>query len=633
MKVRRRLAGWIGAALLLGLGSPALAQDNKQDAKQEQKTPAADTDNETFDLLAKAQEQYQSGKWQEAQKTYKAAYDAAPENSRLKAQAALEWSSLLWEQGDYAAADRRVRDALKRARKLKMNEAVGRLLLTQGHIQASQGKLRKAESTLKICIKLTAEQKDEVFGALCKLNHRLVRQLRGRPAGPDSDYKKAIAQLETAGTPLTAGSAMAKTASLYAKSGNPAKALELLKRAQQNFAKADSVPAQLRNRLRIAKLLQEQGQYDQAYKYLDGLVAKFGAMKNRPALVDALVLSAQHALHKGDTQTAENHYLRALSVAQKTKSPNLVARAELSLCEFGVSAGKGAKFESKCESAAQTFDKLGIPDLAARSNAQLAGLYHAQGKLNQASTMYSKVIQRLEKTGVPGTHDTPAIATYRANLCQVEMSLRSNGAHYLCKKALEELEKHGSANPAMLAATHYGIGVTAGRDGWAPGGLDHLNKAVEISLEQTPPDRALASDAMLRRGIILSQMKGKDAEASHAFKKGIAITEQDKQASQSADLRATRVQLRTQLAQLQLEAKEWKTAKKSLEALIEDAKGDPKSQAWAYSGLARAELKLGDKKAAKKALQKGLPLAKKAGDRELVGNFKENLKAFEDSEE
>ncbi|QDG52009.1 hypothetical protein FIV42_15050 [Persicimonas caeni] len=628
MKVRRQLVAWIGAGLMLAAGTPAFAQDSKQ----QQKAPAAeseaqgDADKAALDLLETAQKQYQAGKWEQARESYKKAYDTAPDDSRLKAQAALEWSSLLWEQGDYAAADKRVDDALRRARKLKMNEAVGRLLLTQGHIQASQGKLRKAENTLKICINLTSEQNDEVFGALCKLNHRLVRQLRGRPAGPDSDYKKAIAQLEAAGTPLSVGSALAKTAGLYAQGGNPAKALELLKRAQQSFSKADSVPAQLRNRLRIAKLLQEQGQHAQADKYLEGLVGKFSAMNNRPALVDALVLTAQSEMHKGNAAAAQKHYERALSVAKKTKSPNLIARSQLALCEFGVSAGKGSQFEDKCTAAAKTFDKLGIPDLAARSNAQLAGLYHAQGQLNKASAMYSKVIQRLEKTGVPGTHDTPAVATYRANLCQVEMSLRSNGAHYLCKKALEELEKQKSANPAMLAATHYGVGVTAGRDGWAPGGLDHLNKAVELSLEQTPPDRALASDAMLRRGIILGQMKNKEDEAAHAFKKGIAITEQDK----SDSLRATRVQLRTQLAQLQLEEREWKTAKGSLEALIEDAKGDPQSQAWAYSGLARAELKLGDKKAAKKALQKGLPLAKKAGDKELVSNFKENLEKFEE---
>jgi tetratricopeptide (TPR) repeat protein len=596
-----------------------LAQDDKEKQK-------ASPDQKANKLLIEAQEQYQDGKWPQAKESFSEAYEAASEDSQIKAQIALEWSSLLWEQGEYDQANKRVADALARARKLDMNAAIGRLLLTQGHIEASQGKLRSAESTLKICIKLTAEQNDEVFGALCELNHRLVRQIRGRPVGPDSDYRKAISKLEAAGTPLSVGSSLAKTSELYAKNGDYAKALGLLLRAQKQFKKAESVPAQMRNRLRIAKLLQEQGRFPEARKYLDGLVAKFSAMNNRPALVDALVLSADDAKAGGNLDQAHKFFKRALSVAKQTESPSLVARSHLAMCEFGTSSGKVDDVVEQCRTAAKTFDSLGIPELAARSNAQLARIYHSKGQLNEASSKYSQVIQTLEKTGTPGTADTPEIAGYRANLCQVETSLGSNGAHHLCLKALQEIKKLSEPDPAMLAATHYAVGVTAGRDGWAGKGLDHLNEASKTALTQTPPDRDLASDAMLRRGIILTNLGKRDDEAIHDFKKGIAITLED----EADSLRTARVELRQQLAQLQLGREDWGAAKQTLEKLIDDAKANAKSQAWAYNGLARAELKLGNEKKAKIALDKGLPLAKKAGDKALISNFEENLKKFEE---
>lgn len=619
MERRRLLLAGLCAALLVSMAAPAAAQ---------QKTPddqAAEASSGASALLKNAQKQYQNGEWEQARQNYEKAYEAAPDDSKLKARAALEWSSLLWEQGDYAHAARRVDDALERAKKLEMNQAIGQLLLTKGHIEASRGKLRSAENTLKICIEMAGEQKDEVFSSLCRINHRLVRQLRGRPVGPESDYRKAIARLEAAGTPLSVGASLAKTAELYGKTGNPGRALSLLKKAQAEFKKAGSVPAQLRNRLRIARLLQEQNQHVQARKYLEGLVGKFQAMHNRPALVDALVLTAEDARTRGKIGEAAKMYKKALAVAKQTGSPNLIARGHLALCEFGVQTGQGEGVVGDCEVAAKGFDKLDVPELAARANAQLARLYHAKGELNKASAKYSEVIQTLEKTGVPGSADTPQLASYRANLCQVEMSLRSNGALHLCKRALDELDKLSHPDPSMVAATQYAVGVTAGRDGWAGKGVDNLKKAADLAEALTPPDHALAADALLRLGAVLSKMNNKEDDADAAFHRGIAIC----QKASSPELRATEVQLRIQLAQLEMSRDEYTEAKQNLHKLVEVADGDAASQAWAYNGLARVELVLGNKDAAKKALEKGLPMAEEAGDAALISNFKENLKKFE----
>lgn len=604
----------LGAAALM-LATPARADEGED--------PAA--------LLHAAEQLYHRGEWSEALKAYEKAYTKTPKTSAYKAEAALGWSSLLWQQGDYKKASKRIDQALGLAEALKLDSAIGRLLLTKGQIEASRGQLRSAEDTLAICIKSAREQGDQAFAALCAINRRLVRQLRGRPAGPLSDYQAAIAQLKAAGTPLSVGSSLSRTAGFYEKNGDPDRALALLKEAQAQFDRAESVPAKLRNRLHIAKVLQNQGRHADARPYLAGKIARFQAMKNRPALIDALALSAADARARGQQDEAARLLAQALGVAKQTGSPTLIARGHMALCELEQpteSAGAALSQASiaHCEAAARGFQSLNMPTLAARSQAQLAKLYHGAGDLNKASTYYSRAIQTLETVRVPGSPDAPGIGETRANLCQVNMTLDTKGASFLCRKALTELQAQRDVDPAMLAATQYAAGVTAGRDGSAARGLENLEQAATLAQKLSPPNFRLAADAHLRRGMIYARTR-QPKEAAQAFEKGISLAHAAK--SPADPLAAVGVQLRTQLAQLQLKQEDWKGAQRTLDALTQAPAADTSTQAWAYSALARAALKQGDKPGAKEALKRGLPLAKKSGDTDLLKNFEENLKNFD----
>jgi len=595
-------------------------------------TPAmADEGEDPAELLNTAELLYHRGEWSQALKAYEKAYTKTPRTSAYKAEAALGWSSLLWQQGDYKKASKHIDEALRLAEALKLDSAIGRLLLTKGQIEASRGQLTSAENTLAVCIKSAKDQGDQAFAALCSINRRLVRQLRGRPAGPQSDYQADIAQLKAAGTPLSVGSSLSRTAGFYEKNGDTNRALALLHEAQAQFDRAESVPAKLRNRLHIAKVLQDQGRHADARPYLAGKIATFQAMNNRPSLIDALALSATDARARGHQDEAARLLAQALSVAKQTGSPTLIARGHMALCEFenpteSASAALSQASIAHCESAARGFEKLKMPTLAARSNAQLAKLYHGAGDLNKASTYYSRAIQTMETVRVPGSPDAPGIGETRANLCQVNMTLDTKGASFLCRKALTELQAQRGVDPAMLAATQYAVGVTAGRDGSAAKGLENLEEAATLAQKLSPPNFRLAADAHLRRGMIYASTR-QQKEAAQAFEKGISLA---RAAQSPADpLAAVGVQLRTQLAQLQLKEEDWKGAQSTLNALIKDPAADASAQAWAYNALARAALKQGDKSAAKKALERGLPLAKKSGDTDLLKNFEENLKNFD----
>lgn len=622
----KRLSSTLGicAATFFMLTAPAVAKENNA-----QKPARAAADDDPAALLDAAELLYHGGQWSQALKAYEKAYTKPPKSSPYKAEAALGWSSLLWQQGSYKEASKYIDEALRLAEALKLDSAIGRLLLTKGQIEASRGQLSSAENTLAICVKSATDQDDAAFASLCSINRRLVRQLRGRPVGPQSDYQADIAKLKAAGTPLSVGSSLSRTAGFYEKNGDSTRALGLLKEAQAQYDRAESVPAKLRNRLHIAKVLQDQGEHAKARPYLAGKVSQFQAMNNRPSLIDALVLTAKDARARGQQDEAARLYAKALSVAKQTGSPTLIARGHMAMCEFdtpGQIAELSKATISHCKAAIKGFNTLKIPTLAARSNSQLAKLFHATGDLNQASAYYSKAIQTMETVGVPGSGDAPGIGATRANLCQVNMTLETKGASYLCKKALRELQANHMTDPAMLAATQYAVGITTGRDSNPAYGLESLQKAADMAQKLSPPDHRLAADAHLRRGIILAATK-KPKEATHAFERGLSLARASKGPTDA--LAAVGVQLRTQFAQLQLGQEDWKGAQSTLNALVKDAAASSASQAWGYNALARAALKQGDKPAAKKALQAGLPLAKKSGDTALVKSFEDNLKNFD----
>lgn len=577
------------------------------------------------DLVQQGAQLYQDGKWEAAKDAYESAYKAAPDDSTIKAEAALEWTNLLWEQGYYSQASVRVQEALSLAKKLDLDPAVGRLLLTQGHIEASLGQLSSAENTLKICVKVAEEQKDDVFGSLCKLNHRLVRKIRGRSVGPESEFRQAVKKLEATGNPLAVGSSLAKTAELYEQTGDYDRALNLLRKAHDKFQEAGSVPAKTRNRLRFARVLQSQGHYADAQAYLDGLVSTFKSMNNRPALVDAYVLNAQDAERQGNTKAAQQAYSQALSVARSTGSPQMIARISLAFCEFAGRQGAVGSATRHCSEAAESFEKVGIPALAARARVQLAGLAQMSGNLREASKLYHDVIEELEDSSIPGATTPTVLATQRANLCQVEMQLESNGAFMVCRKALESLQKLDAPSDQMLAMTQYAVGITANKDD-APGkAVEHLARAAELAKKLEPTAYELAADALLHRGAIVARSNKRRDEAIENFREGLELAKKGNSTGATQSER----QLRLQLAQTLMHADEGDEAKKHLQALVDDAKLDNSSKAWAYSALAGVLAAEGKNAEAKAALEEGLPLAEQSGDDDLVETFESNLKQFD----
>jgi hypothetical protein len=571
-----------------------------------------------------ARELYASGNWETSQEAYEDAISKAGKGSVAEAEATIELASLLWEQGDYVAADAKAKTALRQAKKLKLDAAVGRLMLTLGHIEASRGKFAAAENTLKICVKGSKEQRDANFEALCRINLRFVRQLRGKAVGSNSAYKRDLNTLKKSGQSALVGTALAKSAELQEKAQDFAGALKTLRQAEAQFLASGSVPAQARHKLRVAQALQNLNRWPEAAKELDGLVLQFRNMKSRPSLVTAYALRGKQRAHDQDTKGARSDLQKARSTAKSLGSPHLLANADLALCEHWAVAKQTDKARKHCMSASEGFKRSGIPALAARSRILLARLAQSKEEWLTARTEYVEALRILSEEVAKSARDAREIAVQQVNLCQVEIKLKANGAHRRCldaSKALKGIKASDASLREMIAATNYSLGAST-----------PANKPSDAIAAYEAASRdwlalgngGQAAEAMLRLGKLQADRKRTRVDAIATFERGLKAL--------GAPTDAARLELAVQLAiqkgQAELATQAWDAASTTLEGLITWAKkaSDDYSTAWAYSGLAQALLKRGKRDAALKALETGRSYAKRAKDEELLTLFENNLK-------
>lgn len=624
-----------GIALLFaifGVVWSADAQESSSEAENQQQTSEAAGDEEDSTspeqkaarLLKGAQGLYHEGKWYRAREVYDRAYEVAPEDSPVRVHAALGRSTLLWEQGNYAAARTHVDKAMDLAETLELDDAIGQLLLTLGHIEASQGNLGSAEETLRHCVKLAAEQDDAVFGPLCKLNYRLVRKLQGKSVASKNSYRKALKKLESVDSPLTVGLSLSKTAELYAEGGKQGRAFSLLTRAEKEYEKAGSVPAQARNRMLKARMYQETGQWKRARKLLQGLADTFQGMGSKPALVESYGLLGNDAQHRRAFDDARTYYQQALEVAQATGSPQLIAKVRVAMCELGAKEGDYEGSASHCRSAIETFQDLGMAKLKATAQSSLGSAAQTAGKLEESRQALIAAEETLEEKVHARLRNDGSLAHVLANLCQVEMHMQIEGALYRCRKALDHLDSDRDSH-GMVAATHYARGNAAANEGHPDEAAEQLAKAAEMFAQAESVDYRRYADAMLRLGSIRERTDA-PKEALEAYRTALGTLD----AANEASVRPLQIKLRTKYTQLLLGQKEWNEAEAELQKLVEHSEraDDTETKAWALSAVARAQTQTGDHEKARRALEKALPLAKKVGDASLVDTIESNLETL-----
>ena len=569
---------------------------------------------------------YQAGHWDDAQMAFQRAYEESAAKGEIRAATALEWGSLLWEQGSYPRAEELVRESLHLARELGLNEATGQLLITLGHIEAARGALASAENTLNLCVQLAGEMGDSVNRALCRMNRRVVRTLRGRDPGSETDFRADIEALRESNTPLSVGAALSKTAQLYMEHHDLDRAETLLEEAQRAYQRSGSVPALTRNRLRIAQLMHRKGDFEEARPRIDGLLTQFETMRNRPLQIQTLALRAESEIHRGDRSAALGSYQRALQISQNIENPQMEGRIHLAVCEMEV-----GQSPSHCDRASAIFARFQMPFLEIRALSGQGRLLQRQGDLGNAVQVYGRALQRLEETvEIEGPHRLTK-GLLQANLCQARVQIEVEGAFELCSEALRLIHSQEESvygrYESLRAAVHYSAGRAAIAENRGTSALNHLEEAARLYQGLTPPQPLMAADVLLRRGIVQANAGSERALARGTFEEAMELLE-DLEAR--SDVLRTRVSLLNQMAQYDLAEEQWERSLQTLSALQTAARraDDLRSQAWAESARARAYLRTDRQEEAKAALERALPLAERSGDDALVSTIQRNLARF-----
>ena len=366
--------------------------------------------------LEDARQLYASGNWETAKEAYTEIYDKGVPKTQVEA--ALEISGILWEQGKYASALKWTEKTKTLIEKTGRKELTSRRLFTVGNIFASTGKFGKSYATLQSCQKSAKKYKDQNFEILCRISARFVRQIQGKSTPPKKQYQADLKRLKATANPMLVGTALAKTASLRDAAGRYGDAIQLLEMAHVQFKATKSSPALSRNRLRLAAVYQNAGQWKQAEKQLSGLISNFRNMRNRPALVTAYSLKGRQAQQAGDSKNATKYLEKAKASASSLSSPQIRAQVDLGFCELYSDAKHLGKSREHCDAAHQNFAKIGLWTLAARSKILLGGVAQSRQELVLAEASYKSALGILDRIGTQSLIKRD-IAFQKTNYCQV----------------------------------------------------------------------------------------------------------------------------------------------------------------------------------------------------------------------
>lgn len=566
-------------------------------------------------VLSDARELYAAGNWETAKEAYTALYDKG--DPKVQVEAALEISGILWEQGKYASALKWTQKTKVLIEKTGRKDLTSRRLFTVGNVFASQGKFGKSYTTLQSCQAEAKKYKDLAFEILCRISGRFVRQIQGKSTSSKKQYQADLKKLKSTGNPMLVGTALAKTASLRDGAGRYGDAIELLKMAHVQFGNSKSEPALSRNRLRMAAVYQNAGQWAKSKKQLSGLISDFRNMNNRPALVTVYSLNGRLAQQAGDARTAKKYLNKAKATAASLSSPQIRAQVELGFCEFYSEALHLGNAKKHCNAAHENFAKIGLWTLAARSKIMLGGVAQSRKELPLAEASYKAALGILDRIGSQ-TVVKRDIAFQKTNYCQVSWELKRANTLAICKAANRSfggIKKDLIVYNAM-AKSHYI--------------LAHLLKTIRAQivgfqnaarLFEQGKENVRSADALLRAS---ERQKGK--AAVEALKRALSLlgTKTDRIAND------VRLNVLTHLSEDYLEQSDWKNALIHLDMLKKEATKhkDWVALSWSANARAKALLKTKRKPEAIKALAECVAASKKSNDKsqeELCEKNREKL--------
>ncbi len=177
---------------------------------------------------------------------------------------------------------------------------------------------------------------------------------------------------------------------------------------------------------RFGDTLSEVGRGDEGQKSLEAAVKLATEVKNDTVLSGALEYLGDSYFYRGDYGSARQQYEKALQIATKSKSRELLAISRFNLAKLDVVQGRSAWAITVLKKQVEEFDSLGLKAGSVQSSIYLAEALLATMKPTEAQQELDRTIKLAEKLG---------------------LQVGEARAHYLMGQALDKLGKSNQATP------------------------------------------------------------------------------------------------------------------------------------------------------------------------------------------
>src|ERR1017187_2067940 len=188
---------------------------------------------------------------------------------------------------------------------------------------------------------------------------------------------------------------------LFTEQGKYASALSALQESLKDFQQTnDQTWLMVEATGRYGNALSEVGRWDEGQKNLEAAVKLATEVKNDTVLAQALNYLGDSYFYRGDYGAARQQYEKALQVATKSKSRELLAVSHFNLAKLDVVQGRAAAAIPVLKKLQEDSESLGLQALSVQSSVYLAQALLAIKKPADAQQELERAMNRAEKLGL-----------------------------------------------------------------------------------------------------------------------------------------------------------------------------------------------------------------------------------------
>ena len=298
----------------------------------------------------------------------------------------------------YEDALKSATDALSRFRDLGDEERQSMCLNSLGSIRAYMGDNQEALALyqqsyeIRERLKLTDDMADSLHN-LAETNSDL-----GHYETAITQYHKSTELLTKSGNLSGIANNFAGLGALYSEQGKYGQAMSAFQESLKDFQQAnDHTFLMVETTARYGNLLSQVGRWDEGQTTLEGAVKQAGEVKDDELLSRALNYLGDSYFYRGDSAAARQQYARALQLATRAKSPEVLIVSKFNLAKLDVVQNRPASAIPVLKKLIEESETIGLKALSVQVSVYLGQALVGMNRQAEARTVLDRALDDAEK--------------------------------------------------------------------------------------------------------------------------------------------------------------------------------------------------------------------------------------------